>query len=216
MAGYPQVVSPPPGTVRGYPAMQPQMQNYPVGYAPQPAPAYAPVSGYVNPGLQVRSPQGFATPPTRHSPMPTGAVEQKGTLRPGQEIRVGKQVVIVDKYLSEGKTMRNPWFFVTMLTLTSPLLFSYVGGYAHVYLTHSRQPIGPNRLTSHCLKRIAFRDDQGTDMLKETEKEIQVMKALTGNDRIVEYLDSEMKRLESRREGGPGWEVFILMEFCAG
>jgi serine/threonine protein kinase len=53
-------------------------------------------------------------------------------------------------------------------------------------------------------------------MLKETEKEIQVMKALRGNDRIVEYLDSEMKRLESRREGGPGWEVFILMEFCGG
>lgn len=53
-------------------------------------------------------------------------------------------------------------------------------------------------------------------MLKETEKEIQVMKALKGNDRIVEYLDSEMKRLESRRESGPGWEVFILMEFCGG
>lgn len=53
-------------------------------------------------------------------------------------------------------------------------------------------------------------------MLKETEKEIQVMKALRGNDRIVEYLDSEMKRLEGRREGGPGWEVFILMEFCGG
>jgi hypothetical protein len=42
------------------------------------------------------------------------------------------------------------------------------------------------------------------------------MKALRGNDRIVEYLDSEMKRLEGRREGGPGWEVFILMEFCGG
>jgi AP2-associated kinase len=53
-------------------------------------------------------------------------------------------------------------------------------------------------------------------MLKETEKEIQVMKALRGNDRIVEYLDSEMRRLESRRDGGPGWEVFILMEFCGG
>jgi len=90
------------------------------------------------------------------------------------------------------------------------------GGYAHVYLTRSSTPIGNNRLTTHCLKRIAFRDEQGTDMLKETEKEIQVMKALRGNDRIVEYLDSEMRRLENRRDGGPGWEVFILMEFCGG
>ena len=186
-----------------------------MGFAPMPG--YGVPQGM--PAMAPRNPQQFSTPP-QHSPIPTGATQQKGTLRPGQEIRVGKQVVVVEKYLSEGESMQIKSAKVLLSDFsTNPFLwnsFARIGGYAHVYLTRSQNPIGLNRLTTHCLKRIAFRDDQGTDMLKETEKEIQVMKALRGNDRIVEYLDSEMKRLESRREGGPGWEVFILMEFCGG
>lgn len=198
---YPQAMSPPPpaGTVPVYNNMVPVPGHSPVpGYPPQyvppnyatPPPGVPPMGG-MPPPTSPHPP--YMNQPPRHSPAPPVAQQQvqKGTLRPGQEIKVGKQVVVIEKYLSEG-------------------------GYAHVYLTRSQQPIGRNGLTTHCLKRIAFRDDQGNDMFKETEKEIHVMKALRGNDRIVEYLDSEMRRLESRRDGGPGWEVFILMEFCAG
>lgn len=90
------------------------------------------------------------------------------------------------------------------------------GGYAHVYLTHSDTPLGPNKLTTHCLKRLAFREEQAPDMMKDVEKEIEVMKALRGNPWIVEYLGSEVRRTPGSAGHGPGWEVFILMEFCAG
>jgi hypothetical protein len=53
-------------------------------------------------------------------------------------------------------------------------------------------------------------------MLKDVQREIDVMKVLSegGRERskqIVEYLDSSVSRTQSG-----GWEVFILMEFCAG
>jgi serine/threonine protein kinase len=91
-----------------------------------------------------------------------------------------------------------------------------IGGYAHVYLTHSDTPLGPNKLTTHCLKRLAFREEQAPDMMKDVEKEIEVMKALRGNPWIVEYLGSEVRRTGGSGGHGAGWEVFILMEFCAG
>lgn len=91
-----------------------------------------------------------------------------------------------------------------------------LGGYAHVYLTHSETPLGPNKLTTHCLKRLAFQDEQAPDMMKDVEKEIEVMKALRGNPWIVEYLGSEVRRTPGTAGRGSGWEVFILMEFCAG
>jgi hypothetical protein len=62
-------------------------------------------------------------------------------------------------------------------------------------------------------------------MLKDVKREIEVMKTLSrargpvGKDGkteegcrwIVEYLDSSVNRTSTG-----GWEVFILMEFCAG
>jgi AP2-associated kinase len=95
-------------------------------------------------------------------------------------------------------------------------LYLATGGYAHVYLTHSDTPLGPNKLTTHCLKRLAFRQEQAPDIMKDVEKEIEVMKALRGNPWIVEYLGSEVRRTPGGAGKGPGWEVFILMEFCAG
>jgi hypothetical protein len=105
MAAYPQVVSPPPGMV-GYSSMSPPpVAGYVPGF-PQPGSrGYNAMANYGAPGIPPiapRNPQQFATPP-QHSPIPTGAVPQKGTLRPGQEIRVGKQTVVIEKYLSEGK-----------------------------------------------------------------------------------------------------------------
>lgn len=53
-------------------------------------------------------------------------------------------------------------------------------------------------------------------MMKDVEKEIEVMKALRGNPWIVEYLGSEVRRTAGTAGHGSGWEVFILMEFCSG
>lgn len=94
----------------GYSSMSPPpMPGYAQGYQQQAAMGFAPMPGYgVSQGMPAmvpRNPQQFATPP-QHSPVPTGATQQKGTLRPGQEIRVGKQVVVVEKYLSEGELQR--------------------------------------------------------------------------------------------------------------
>ena len=113
MAAYPQVVSPPPGMVPGalgYGSMSPPpMAGYAQGYPQQASMGFAPMPGYGvpqgMPAMAPRNPQHFSTPP-QHSPIPTGATQQKGTLRPGQEIRVGKQVVVVEKYLSEGESMQ--------------------------------------------------------------------------------------------------------------
>lgn len=41
-----------------------------------------------------------------------------------------------------------------------------------MYLTTSTYPIGPDRLTQHCLKRIAFTDKE---MLKDVKREIDTM-----------------------------------------
>ncbi|WVO13943.1 hypothetical protein L204_101568 [Cryptococcus depauperatus] len=125
-------------------------------------------------------------PPQRH----------KGTLAPGQKVRVGGHSVKIERYLSEG-------------------------GYAHVYLSTSETPIYPpnkNRekkgrwgergYTQHCLKRIAFQDDA---VWVDVKKEIEVMKSLPSNSHLTQYLASEHTRLPNGHH-----EVFILMEFCAG
>lgn len=83
----------------------------------------------------------------------------KGTLPPGQMVRVGQHAVRVERYLSEG-------------------------GYAHVYLTSSDKPIYPPKrssakgrwgekgYTTHCLKRIAFEDES---VWRDVSREIEVM-----------------------------------------
>ena len=132
----------------------------------------------------------------------------KGTLAPGQIVRVGEQAVRIERYLSEG-------------------------GYAHVYLTSSDKPIypptkeekkgrwGEKGYTQHCLKRIAFQDEA---VWADVKKEIAVMvsifrpstaadlqKALPSNPHLTQYLGSAHSKLP-----GGGYEVYILMEFCSG
>lgn len=150
-------------------------------------------SSHPSPSRSVLAP---APAPHSHQPLPK---PKKGTLNPGEQVQVGQQTVTIDRYLSEG-------------------------GYAHVYLTRSATPIvGRNaQYSTQCLKRIAVRDDQGSTsaLLKEVEHEINVMKLLTGNPWIVEYLASSVRRMDGPTRNNPtgaqGWEVFILMEFCAG
>lgn len=153
-------------------------QSMPSPYSPMPYPTTGSSS---RSGIPVQ-----ATHPRQPPP-------KKGTLSPGERVKVGQHTVIIEKYLSEG-------------------------GYAHVYLTYSDSPI-PGRQTSYrqqCLKRLAVRDDQGSAVLKEVEHEIEVMKAVQGNPWVVEYLSSSVRRMEAAPGRPAGWEIFILMEFCAG
>ncbi|KIO24181.1 hypothetical protein M407DRAFT_9071 [Tulasnella calospora MUT 4182] len=105
----------------------------------------------------------------------------QGTLMPGQSITLKHYTVTVERYLSQG-------------------------GFAHVYLVRSAVPI--NGTTSHVLKRIAVSDDI---MLKEVQKEVDVMKVLRGHPNIVNLIDSA-----SFPHSNGTHEVFILMEYCAG
>lgn len=137
------------------PGFNPAMQRPPVGYAP---PAAQPYRGPAPPGPQYAPPAQYAG--GGYAPPRPTTRQHKGTLPPGQMVRVGQNIVRVERYLSEG-------------------------GYAHVYLTSSERPIYPPKrnaeskgrwgeqgFTQHCLKRIAFNDD---NVWADVSKEIEVM-----------------------------------------
>ncbi|WWC69349.1 uncharacterized protein I206_103287 [Kwoniella pini CBS 10737] len=168
-----------------------QYANPPQQYARAPPNRYSsplPPQGYVN--VSNGYPQQQQQPPPPPPPQ-----RHKGTLAPGQIVKVGDQAVRIERYLSEG-------------------------GYAHVYLTTSEKPIypptkgekkgrwGEKGYTEHCLKRIAFEDDT---VWIDVKKEIEVMKSLPPNPHLIQYLGSAHSRLPTG-----GHEVFILMEFCSG
>jgi AP2-associated kinase len=80
------------------------------------------------------------------------------------------------------------------------------GGFAHVYVVHLPQPIdGVERAV---LKRVAVPDKAA---LANMRTEVETMKRLKGHRHIVKYIDSHASQLK-----GGGYEVFLLMEFCAG
>lgn len=58
------------------------------------------------------------------------------------------------------------------------------------------------------LKRVAVPDK---DALASMRTEVETMKKLKGHKHIVTYIDSHASQLK-----GGGYEVFLLMEFCAG
>ena len=78
------------------------------------------------------------------------------------------------------------------------------GGFAHVYVV--RLP-GPNAGTG-VLKRVAVPDKE---TLGNMRTEVETMKKLKGHKHIVTYMDSHASQLK-----GGGYEVFLLMEYCAG
>ncbi|KAH8920733.1 kinase-like protein [Atractiella rhizophila] len=81
------------------------------------------------------------------------------------------------------------------------------GGFAHVYLVRSSKPIGG--LSLHVLKRVAVPDKES---LKVVRKEVDVMKVLRNHPKIVNFIEATASNLPHSN----GYEVFILMEFCAG
>lgn len=77
------------------------------------------------------------------------------------------------------------------------------GGFAHVYVVQV-----PGRSETSVLKRVAVPDK---DALASMRTEVETMKKLKGHKHIVTYIDSHASQLK-----GGGYEVFLLMEFCAG
>ncbi|KDE07373.1 NAK protein kinase [Microbotryum lychnidis-dioicae p1A1 Lamole] len=114
-----------------------------------------------------------------------------GTLPPGTIVRVGEYEVKVDRFLSEG-------------------------GFAHVYLATSASPIpagSSNATTKHVLKRMAVPDTKG---VHEVGKEVQVMKLVRNHPKIVNIIEASVADLPGGTNGSKGYEIYILMEWCAG
>ncbi|ODH38886.1 NAK/BIKE protein kinase [Paracoccidioides brasiliensis] len=80
------------------------------------------------------------------------------------------------------------------------------GGFAHVYVVRLPQPI--DGAETAVLKRVAVPDKVA---LANMRTEVETMKKLKGHRHIVKYIDSHASQLK-----GGGYEVFLLMEFCAG
>lgn len=81
------------------------------------------------------------------------------------------------------------------------------GGFAHVYLATSEQAIGGTR--KHVLKRMLAPD---TRTVAQIGKEVEVMKLLKDHPRIVNFIEASCTELSNER----GYEIYILMEWCAG
>ncbi|MBW0512151.1 hypothetical protein O181_051866 [Austropuccinia psidii MF-1] len=120
--------------------------------------------------------------PTIPSPGPSASLQS------GTKVQVGKYVVQVEKFLSEG-------------------------GFAHVYLASLVSPasvegfsLSQNRFV---LKRMAVPDKAG---LVEVRKEVNVMKQLRPHKHIVYFIEASASSLPQ----SPGYEIFILMEWCSG
>ncbi|KAF4307890.1 hypothetical protein GTA08_BOTSDO03449 [Botryosphaeria dothidea] len=81
------------------------------------------------------------------------------------------------------------------------------GGFAHVYVVRVPNKAG-DKYDIAVLKRVAVPDK---DALANMRTEVETMKKLKGHRKIVTYIDSHASQLK-----GGGYEVFLLMEFCAG
>jgi AP2-associated kinase len=80
------------------------------------------------------------------------------------------------------------------------------GGFAHVYVVRIPRDGGKHDIA--VLKRVAVPDK---DALTNMRTEVETMKKLKGHHKIVTYIDSHASQLKAG-----GYEVFLLMEFCAG
>ncbi|KAF3918789.1 hypothetical protein AA313_de0209544 [Arthrobotrys entomopaga] len=80
------------------------------------------------------------------------------------------------------------------------------GGFAHVYVVRIDQVVDGTNIA--VLKRVAVPDKEA---LANMRTEVDTMKRLKGHRHIVKYIDSHASHLK-----GGGYEVFLLMEYCAG
>ena len=80
------------------------------------------------------------------------------------------------------------------------------GGFAHVYLVKLLKP--KNSTDTAVLKRVVVPDKEA---LAKMKLEVDTMKRLRGSQHVVQYIDSHASQLK-----GGGYEVFLLMQYCAG
>ncbi|KAK6331105.1 hypothetical protein TWF696_003176 [Orbilia brochopaga] len=80
------------------------------------------------------------------------------------------------------------------------------GGFAHVYVVKIDQIVDGTDVA--VLKRVAVPDKEA---LANMRTEVDTMKRLKGHRHIVKYIDSHASHLKAG-----GYEVFLLMEYCAG
>lgn len=80
------------------------------------------------------------------------------------------------------------------------------GGFAHVYVVRLPKVVDGSDVA--VLKRVAVPDKAA---LANMRTEVETMKKLKGHRHIVTYIDSHASQLK-----GGGYEVFLLMEYCAG
>ncbi|RVD80611.1 uncharacterized protein DFL_008505 [Arthrobotrys flagrans] len=80
------------------------------------------------------------------------------------------------------------------------------GGFAHVYVVKMDQIVEGTDIA--VLKRVAVPDKEA---LANMRTEVDTMKRLKGHRHIVKYIDSHASHLKAG-----GYEVFLLMEYCAG
>jgi hypothetical protein len=120
MAAFPQTMPqsaynraiPPPTTMNApYPMYQPAMAAPPGAMAMNMVPA----AGAMPPRAGGRPPQGYYGNST--APPVNPSAPMKGTLRPGEKIRVGNHSVVIEKYLSEGEY--KLFFYYTSIMLKS-------------------------------------------------------------------------------------------------
>lgn len=105
--------------------------------------------------------------------------------QPGKRLTVGSHRISILKYISEG-------------------------GFAHVYTCKIDPPFHNN--TTACLKRVVVPNKEQLTLLRQ---EVDAMKRLRGNGRIVSYIDSHALRLPGNIEPQQ-YEVLLLMEYCSG
>ncbi|GAA5979295.1 hypothetical protein JCM5350_006957 [Sporobolomyces pararoseus] len=130
---------------------------------------------------------GSAGPPAQ--PIAPSVSVPPGTLPPGTIVNVGDYQVVVDRFLS---------------------------GFAHVYLATSAIPLpigSPRATTKHVLKRMAVPDKRG---VHEVGKEVEVMRQLKNHPKIVNMIEASVADLPGGVDGSKGYEIYILMEWCAG
>lgn len=106
----------------------------------------------------------------------------------GTKLTVGSHKVSIIKYISEG-------------------------GFAHVYVCEVEPPFNGSKIA--CLKRVVVPSKWQLTLLRQ---EVDAMRRLRGNYRIVSYIDSHASRLQPSPGQPMGdsqqYEVFLLMEYC--
>ena len=122
--------------------------------------------------------------------MPVGqSAAGADTIQPGTRVQVGRYCVTVQRYLSRG-------------------------GFAQVYLVVPDSPVAAvptppgARVPPLVLKHMVV---WNRDALSSVRGEVEHHRRLQGSPCIVQFVEASATALQ-----GNGWEIFILMEYCAG